>query len=233
MKRLIYVLAAVVLAAASANAQMMMGEGGMQGMGGMGRMGGMMSMHGSMGMPGMMDDGGVNLMAACMADLDELGLSGGARKAIEDRRFEVRKKAIRIMADMRVLRMEAGRLLEERSFDPKAVEAKLSEVSAREAELRAVHVGLLYELGKVLTDEQWTKLKAMAAMMDDGGCGKCMQMRMMHGRGSMMNMMDGGMPMMPMMPMGGDQGTKGGGDDHSGHHPEDKGEAERFFKQGN
>lgn len=170
-----------------------------------------------MGMMAIGEHMGPDLMGACMADLDGLGLPAGTLKALEDKRFEIKKKAIRGMADLRVLRLEASRILESRTFDLKEAEAKFTEISRKEAELHALHLGYLRELGGALTDQQWKALREkrmenmpmmMDGMMKDG---------MM--RGMMMDGMKMGRP------------DQGGAGTPSEHHPANKEDAGKFFEE--
>jgi hypothetical protein len=155
--------------------------------------GAMPPMPGMPGMPGMpMGPAemaailGPDLMAVCHGDLGELGLSPETRKAIEDKRFELQKKVIRTVADLRVLRLELARLLEVKGFDLAAAQQKAEEITAKEGEMRTVHLGFLSDVRAALTDEEWQKLRkagvppggmpppGMSGMMPmKGGPGPC------------------------------------------------------------
>lgn len=210
MRRIILASVLSIFVVGSAMAQMM-GEGGMRGMG--------------MGPMSMGEHMGPDLMAACMVDLGDMGLSAEAQKSLEGKRFELQKKSIRLMADLKILKLEASRLLENRTFDLKAAESKIAEISAKEAEMHSAHLGYLHDLGALLSDAQWETLKKNHMAM----------MPMMGGKDCMMPMMDGKGHMMPMM--GGKGGmmmehrSKASPGDADAHHPGDKDEAEKFFQE--
>lgn len=189
MKTVILTFLATLLLAGSAPAQMIMKDGGMS------DMQGMQAMAMGMGPAAMAEVVGPDLMAACQTDLGPLGLSAEVRASIEDKRFELRKAAIRTVADLQVLRLELGRLIERRDFDPAAAKKVIEEMSGKEAALRASHVEFLSFVGSRLTEEQWQKLRrrGRAAMpgMQDGA------MAMMGGEGGMMAGMEGDMAAPP------------------------------------
>jgi Spy/CpxP family protein refolding chaperone len=196
----------------------MMGGGGMEGMMGEMHGGGGMSM-GACPMCKMMV--GDEVHAACMVDLEKLGLAAETRKALEDARFELKKTVIRKMADVQVLKLELHRMVAEQGFDLEAARKKAKAMAEIEAELHAAHLGLLHELASKLTAEQWQKLQEqkqhtmkemMGGMSGKEGDGK---EGMMQG-----GMMQGGHMMMES------KGQKGSGR----HHGDSSKEAERFFK---
>lgn len=201
MKRIAVALVFSLAFAGLSSAQMMR-DGGMPDM--------------PMGMMAMGEHMGPDLMGACMANLDGLGLPAGTLKALEDKRFELKKKAIRGMAELKVLRLEASRLMESRTFDLKEAEGKFAEISRKEAELHALHLGYLRELGAALTDEQWKSLREKR--MENMPMGNMMKDGMMRG------MMRDGMMM---------DGMKGKPDQSapSEHHPANKEEAGKFFEE--
>ncbi|NTW36096.1 MAG: periplasmic heavy metal sensor [Syntrophobacteraceae bacterium] len=169
MKRISVTLGFVFLLAATAGA----------------RMGADMPMQGKpMGGTEMADVVGPELMAACHGDLDQLGLSPEVAKAIADKHFELKKKIIRGVADLRVQRLELGKLLEAKGFDLAAAKQKVAEITAKEGELRSLHLDFLAELRSSLTDEQWLKLRK-------AGESKGMMMQKGAGKGDMMPCMQG------------------------------------------
>jgi len=160
------------------------------------------------------------LRAICRVDLEALGLSADQRKALEDRRFELRKTVIRKRAELSIQRLELERMIGDRGFDLSAAEAAAKAMSTLEGEIQSAHLGFLHDLASQLSEDQWQKLqkagsKAMMPMMGVQG----MMKGMMPG-GPPAGMMPGGMMMMP-----------GGQGDHAGHHPGSSEEAEEFFKQ--
>lgn len=113
---------------------------------------------------------GPDLAAACHGDLAPLGLAPETLKAVEDKRFELQKRVIRTVADLRVLRLDLGRILDRRDFDLAAAQQKVEEITAKEGELRTAHLGFLFDLRSSLTDEQWHTLHASPSpKMDMGG----------------------------------------------------------------
>ena len=147
----------------------------------------------------------------CGVDLGALGLSAEALEALEDKRFELRKTVIRKRAELEILRLELHRAVEDRGFDLAAAQKKAQAMAEIQAELHAVHLGLLHEMAAKLTDEQWQKLQQEK---------KAMMMPMMRGREMMRGRhQQGGLMMQP--------GEGGGAGYHHGAHKE----AEEFFKQ--
>ncbi|GAB4278200.1 MAG: hypothetical protein Kow0092_33990 [Deferrisomatales bacterium] len=121
---------------------------------------------------------GADLMAACQADLDELGLPEETRRSLEERRFELQKKVIRTVAELRILKLELARLLDERSFDLTAAQKYVGEIAVKESQVRAAHVEYLHALGEALTDEQWREIRRRA---EPSMPGAMLRHRRMHG----------------------------------------------------
>ncbi len=248
MKRFAVVFAAVAVLAFGAGMASAEMPCGMMDCG-KGMMGAGQDMMGA-GMPGMMGSDG----SPCLCcDLGDLGLSAEQVKSLEDKRFEVHKKAIRAGADLKILKLELAKMLEGRTFDLDAAMKKGEEISQKEAELRAAHLGLLHDFGAVLSDEQWQTLRAKGKMMMPGDMMPMMggMMGGMMGRGMAPCMDDGMKPGGGMMGKGPapcmtDDGMKGqggmmkgtmmqgGGMMHHGGHDDDHHdgakEAEEFFK---
>ncbi|TAL16543.1 hypothetical protein EPN96_08875 [bacterium] len=182
MKRIAYVLAIVLCLAGVSSAQMME-DGPMRDMMGMA--------------PAAMPEAiCAELMAACHGDLGQLGLSPQVLESIEDNRFELRKSAIGIVADLQISRLELSRIMRKKGFDPASAKKKAEEITQKQLELISRHLEFLSSLGSKLTEEQWKNLlrpEKPKAMMSGG-------MSMMDGMQSMMSgsmpMMSGGMPMM-------------------------------------
>ena len=175
-----------------------------------GQMGPGMHMRG-MGPAGMAQTVGPDLMLGCMADLDALGLPPETRKSLEEKRFEIQKMVVRAAADLHILRLELGRMLDQKGFDLTAAQKKVGEISVKEAEIRTTHVEMLHSLAKALTEEQWQKLQERKDPCDH--CG-------------LMGGMPGGMPCMM-------SGGHPGGETprHHGRRPDSSKEAEEFFKK--
>ncbi len=110
------------------------------------------------------------LTAACFTDLSELGLSGEVLQRLERRRTELRKKIIRIRAEIQVLRLDLEELLRDRNFDLTRAQKLVGEISVKESEIRVAHTEFLHDLAHELTDEQWQALLDRAVRC--GGCGK-------------------------------------------------------------
>ncbi|WP_298439608.1 hypothetical protein [Geobacter sp.] len=135
-----------------------------------------------------------DLMAACQVDLDQLGLSPEVLKSLDEKRFDLQKKAIRMLADLQVLRLELKHLLERKDFDLSAARKKTEEISREEARIRILHLEFLSELRAALTEEQWGKLRRMEGsraekmggmMQMMGGMQGMMSGKMMEGMGGM------------------------------------------------
>ena len=112
---------------------------------------------------------GPELTAACFVDLSELGLSGETLRQIERRRTELRKKVIRIRAEIQVLRLDLEELLRDRNFDLTRAQKLVGEISVKESEIRVAHTEFLHDLAHELTDAQWQTLLDRALRC--GGCG--------------------------------------------------------------
>ncbi len=128
---------------------------------------------------------GPELTAACFADLSGLGLSGEVLRKIERRRAELRKKVIRIRAEIQALRVDLQELLRDRNFDLTRAQKLSGEISVKESEIRVAHTEFLHDLAHELTDEQWQALLDRALRC--GGCGEAppgARGRCVHGPGN-------------------------------------------------
>lgn len=174
----------VLLVAGSwpASAQMMGGQGGQGGQGGM--MGpGMMDMMGR-GVPGgatgMGDCPGMAVEPAAvgyerpwisfaLAHAKELVLTPDQVKALTMLRDEFQRDATRWAQDIREGEAALATLYTRRPLDLTAIEAKLKELAAKQAELRLARVKAIDKGVTLLTDEQRQKLfdtsRAMGRMM--------------------------------------------------------------------
>ena len=165
-----------------ASAQMMGGQSGQSGQSGM--MGpGMMDMMGR-GMPGgaagMGDCPGMAVEPAAvgyerpwisfaLAHAKELGLTPDQVKGLTTLREEFQKDGARWTQDIREGEAALAKLYAQKPLDLTAIEAKLKEVAAKQAELRLGRVKAIEKGVTLLTEEQRQKLfdtsRAMGRMM--------------------------------------------------------------------
>jgi Spy/CpxP family protein refolding chaperone len=127
----------------------------------------------------------------------QLGLSDDQRTQVQTLIRNHAKEVIRLQADVAIMRIDVGQLLDADSVDLPKVKQLVQAIAAKEADLRLSHITGMQEIRKLLNPEQQKTFRTMQGhMMEDGG---------MMGHGGMVG--PGGM----MEGMRGHQGMMGRG----------------------
>jgi Spy/CpxP family protein refolding chaperone len=108
-------------------------------------------------------------MAPMRAMGDRLGLTDEQRKRIEDIRFNHRKKAITIRAEVESARLELGRLLHADAPDSRAIDNQIDRLAQLRAGLAKDRVAGMLEMRTVLTPEQRKEWREMRRGMRGWG----------------------------------------------------------------
>ena len=168
-------LTLVLAGSLPASAQMMGGQGGMMGMGMMDMMGrGMHEAAAPDGCPGMRAQPVAfgyegPWISFALAHTKDLELTADQMKALTTLRDEFQKEAAQRTQDIRAGEIALAALYRPKAPDLTAIEAKIKEIAAREAELRIVRMKTLQKGLALLTDTQREKLldtsRTMGRMM--------------------------------------------------------------------
>ena len=127
----------------------------------------------------------------------QLGLSDDQRTQVQTLIRNHAKEVIRLQADVAIMRIDVGQLLDADPVDLPKVKQLVQAIAAKEADLQLSHITVMQEIRKLLNPEQQKTFRTMQGhMMEDGG---------MMGHGGMMGL--GGM----MEGMRGHQGMMGRG----------------------
>ncbi len=94
---------------------------------------------------------------------DELGLNEKQVEGIHDIKLNLKKEMLRKKADHGIAKVEAHAMLEKDTIDLKAVKGKIEEAASLAAKMKIAKIEAFIDIKKLLTDEQWKKLKKMVA----------------------------------------------------------------------
>lgn len=137
--------------------QMGMGGGMMGGMGG-----GMMGRHKMGGKMGMMDGGNYGKMY--MMAVRQLNLTPDQMAKARVLHSDYMKRTVRAKADIKVAKIELKELVTAEPVNLDKVKAKVSDITAKKADLMFSRIKALEDFKKILNDEQRGKLRDMMQM---------------------------------------------------------------------
>jgi Spy/CpxP family protein refolding chaperone len=100
----------------------------------------------------------------------QLGLGDDQRTQVQTLVRNHAKEVIRLQADMAIMRIDAGQLLDADPVDLPKVKQLVQAIAAKEADLRLSHITVMQEIRKLLNPEQQKIFRTMQGhMMEDGG----------------------------------------------------------------
>jgi len=96
----------------------------------------------------------------------ELSLSTKQKEKIEALTLTHRKEMIKLRADLELVEVDLDPLLAADKLDEKAIGKKMDEVEAVRAKISRSRMDMLFEIRKVLTRDQYLKLKQLKGTRD-------------------------------------------------------------------
>lgn len=115
----------------------------------------------------------------------QLGLSDDQRTQVQTLIRNHAKEVIRLQADVAIMRIDVGQLLDADSVDLPKVKQLVQAIAAKEADLRLSHITGMQEIRKLLNPEQQKTFRTMQGHMMEGMRGhQGMMGRGMRGHGS-------------------------------------------------
>ena len=124
----------------------------------------------------------------------QLGLGDDQRTQVQTLVRNHAKEVIRLQADIAIMRIDVGQLLDADPVDLPKVKQLVQAIAAKEADLQLSHITVMQEIRKLLNPEQQKTFRTMQGhMMEDGGM---MGHGGMRGPGGMMEGMMGRRGMM-------------------------------------
>lgn len=123
---------------------------------GKGGMGGGMGMGGSMG-----GDLPIDMVLHNQEIADEIGLTSEQQEKLRKLFLDSKKEDIRTKADLQILKLELGDLLEQDNPNVKQVDKKIDEMTKLQSKMMKSKIHALLEGKKILTDEQIEKIKTL------------------------------------------------------------------------
>lgn len=138
--------------------------------------------RGRRGMRGPMPFSARPLVSIAIRNHEELKLTDDQVKRLKDIRDAFSKKAVKERADMKALRIDLRRALDNEKLDLADVEKKIREISKMRVDLRIARLKAIQEGKAVLSDDQQKQLSKIARKR--GGRGAGFHKEMFKGQGS-------------------------------------------------
>lgn len=103
-------------------------------------------------------------MGMCMAHAEEMGLTDDQMAKMKPMHSEMQKLQARFKADLKIAEIELGDIMEVKDFDLEKATAAAKNISAIRAAHHLEMLKSMKEMGTMLTDDQFKKMKKMMPM---------------------------------------------------------------------